>query len=97
MKATFLFALFLFVAAAANGCQDKEMPPASPKEPALRDQPSTHPAEPATQPGVAEVPRRVLWWGDPKPTAEGEGSATAQESPAGSERDATVSAPTGEQ
>lgn len=98
MKATFLFALFLFVAAAANGCQDKEMaaPGGAPlKDPVLRDEPSTQPAEAATtQPAVAEAPRRVLWWGDPKPGAQGAGSATSPEASPTSRPSATVAAPT---
>jgi hypothetical protein len=97
MKATFLFAMFLLVAAAGSGCQDKEMAaPAGPlKDPVRRDEPSTQPAEAATtQPAVAEAPRRVLWWGDPKPGAQGAGSATSPDAAPTSRPAATVAAPT---
>lgn len=95
MKASFLFALFLFVAAAANGCQDNEMAaPGGAKEPVLRPEPGTPPAEVATtQPTVTEAPRRVLWWGDPK-GAQGAGSPASPEATPSSRPSATVAAPT---
>jgi hypothetical protein len=96
MRATFLFAPFLFVAAAAIGCQDKEMaaPAGTLKEPVPRNEPSTQSAQAATtQPALAEVPRRVLWWGDPKPTDHGAGSASPVAGPSTGPA-ATVAAPT---